>query len=177
MLRTRYFQRTHFGKDEGDLDTDSDMAAQGMEGVGAWIMGCNMFGPVRGPWPNEEWKGWWGLNPVYHVPVFVLTHHARPSLVMEGGTVFHFVTEGIAAALERARDAAGELNVRVGGGASTIRQYLQAQLIDEMHLAASPTLLGTGEPLLAGLDLTKLGYRCEAFVPGERAGFYRITRA
>ena len=176
MLRTRYFQRTHFGKDEGDLDTDSDMAAQGMEGVGAWIMGCNMFGPVRGPWPNEEWKGWWGLNPVYHVPVFVLTHHPRPSLVMEGGTVFHFVTEGIAAALERARDAAGELNVRVGGGASTIRQYLQAQLIDEMHLAVSPTLLGTGEPLLAGLDLTKLGYRCEAFVPGGRAGFYRIVR-
>ncbi|MEZ4761547.1 MAG: dihydrofolate reductase family protein [Flavobacteriales bacterium] len=182
MLRTRYFQQTHFTPgqargDEGDLGMDNDMAAQGMEGIGAWIMGRNMFGPVRGPWPNEDWKGWWGPNPVYHVPVFVLTHHPRPSLVMEGGTVFHFVTEGIAAALERARDAAGELNVRVGGGASTIRQYLQAQLIDEMHLAASPTLLGTGEPLLAGLDLIKLGYRCEAFVPGERAGFYRITRA
>lgn len=177
MLRTRYFQQTHFGKDEGDLGRDNDMATQGMEGIGAWIMGRNMFGPVRGPWPNEDWKGWWGPNPVYHVPVFVLTHHPRPSLVMEGGTTFHFVTEDIEAALERAREAAGELNVRVGGGASTIRQYLQAKLIDEMHLAVSPTLLGTGEPLLAGLDLTKLGYRCEAFVPGERAGFYRIVRA
>ena len=136
-----------------------------------------MFGPVRGPWPDEEWKGWWGSNPVYHVPVFVLTHHPRPSLVMEGGTVFHFVTEGIEVALERAREAAGARDIRVGGGASTVRQYLQAKLIDEMHLAVSPILLGAGEPLLAGLDLPKLGYTCEKSVTGERAVFYSITRA
>lgn len=141
-----------------------------------WLPGRNMFGPVRGPWPDEDWKGWWGPNPVYHVPVFVLTHHPRPSLVMEGGTTFHFITEGIEAALERAHAAAGDKDVRVGGGAATIRQYLQAKLIDEMHLAVSPVLLGQGEPLLAGLDLTKLGYRCEAFTPGERAGFYRVVR-
>jgi len=177
MLRTQYFQKTHFGKDQGDLGTDNDMAAQGMENIGAWIMGRNMFGPVRGPWPDESWKGWWGSNPVYHVPVFVLTHHPRPSLEMEGGTVFHFVTEGIEAALERARDAAGTRDVRVGGGASTVRQYLQAQLIDELLVAVSPTLLGTGEPLLAGLDLPKLGYKCEQIMAGERAAFYRITRA
>jgi len=177
MLRTQYFQKTHFGKDEGDLGTDNDMAIQGMENIGAWIMGRNMFGPVRGPWPDENWKGWWGSNPVYHVPVFVLTHHPRPSLEMEGGTIFHFVTDGIEAALARAREAAGERNVRVGGGASTVRQYLHAKLIDEMHIAVSPVLLGTGEPLLAGLDLPKLGYKCEKSVTGERATYYRITRA
>jgi len=148
-----------------------------MENIGAWIMGRNMFGPVRGPWPDENWKGWWGSNPVYHVPVFVLTHHPRPSLEMEGGTIFHFVTDGIEAALARAREAAGERNVRVGGGASTVRQYLHAKLIDEMHIAVSPVLLGTGEPLLAGLDLPKLGYKCEKSVTGERATYYRITRA
>lgn len=176
MLRTQYFQRTHFGKDEGDLGTDNDMAAQGMENIGAWIMGRNMFGPVRGPWPNEDWKGWWGPNPVYHVPVFVLTHHPRPSLVMEGGTTFHFVTEGIEVALDHARAAAGTRDVRVGGGAATVRQYLQAKLIDELLIAVSPVLLGAGEPLLARIDLKKLGYTCEQYVPGERAGFYRITR-
>jgi dihydrofolate reductase len=177
MLRTQYFQRTHFGKEEGDVGLDNDMAAQGMENIGAWIMGRNMFGPVRGPWPDEEWKGWWGSNPVYHVPVFVLTHHPRPSLEMEGGTVFHFVTDGIAAALERAREAAGTRDVRVGGGASTVRQYLQAKLIDELLIAVSPVLLGAGEPLLVGIDLPKLGYVCEKSVMGERATFYRITRA
>ncbi|MBK8228621.1 MAG: dihydrofolate reductase [Flavobacteriales bacterium] len=177
LLNTHYFQTTHFGKQDGSTGTDNDMAVQGMQNIGAWIMGRNMFGPVRGPWPNEEWKGWWGPNPVYHVPVFVLTHHPRPSLVMEGGITFHFVTGGIHEALERAREAAGDRDIRVGGGASTVRQYLQAKLIDELLIAVSPVLLGAGEPLFAGLDLTKLGYSCEQFIPGERAGFYRIVRA
>ena len=176
LLNTHYFQTTHFGKTEGTLGTDNDMAAQGMQGLGAWIMGRNMFGPVRGPWPNEEWKGWWGPNPPYHVPVFVLTHHPRPSLEMEGGTVFHFVTGGIHEALERAREAAGERDIRVGGGASTVRQYLQAKLIDEMLIAVSPVLLGAGEPLFAGIDLPKLGYQCEKSLTGERAVHYRIKR-
>lgn len=177
MHGTRHFQRTHFGREEGALGTDNDMATQGMEGIGAWIIGRNMFGPVRGPWPNEDWKGWWGSNPVYHVPVFVLTHHPRPSLVMEGGTVFHFVTQGIELALERAREAAGERDVRVGGGASTVRQYLQAKLIDELLIAVVPALLGAGEPLLAGIDLPMLGYKCGQIMVGERAAFFRITRA
>ncbi len=177
LLRTQYFQKTHFGKDDGDTGTDNDFASRMMENVGAWIMGRNMFGPVRGPWPNEDWKGWWGPKPPYGVPVFVLTHHPRPILEMEGGTVFHFVTDGIEGALERARDAAGTRDIRVGGGASTVRQYLQAKLVDEMHLAVSPILLGAGESLLTGLDLPKLGYKCEKSVTGERAVHYRITRA
>lgn len=177
LLRTQYFQKTHFGKDDGDVGTDNDMAVQSMDNVGAWIMGRNMFGPVRGPWPDDEWKGWWGPNPPYHVPVFVLTHHPRPSLEMEGGNVFHFVTGGIHEALERAREAAGARDIRLGGGASTVRQYLQAKLVDEMHIAVSPILLGAGEPLLAGIDLPKLGYKCEKSVTGEWAVFYRITRA
>lgn len=177
LLRTQYFQKTHFGKDDGDVGTDNDMAVQSMENLGAWIMGRNMFGPVRGPWPDENWKGWWGPNPPYHVPVFVLTHHARPSLEMEGGNVFHFVTGGIHEALERARETAGARDIRLGGGASTVRQYLQARLVDEMHLAVSPILLGAGEPLLAGLDLPKLRYKCEKSVAGERAMHYSITRA
>ena len=177
LLRTHYFQKTHFGKDDGDTGTDNDIAVQSMQNLGAWIMGRNMFGPVRGPWPNEEWKGWWGPNPPYHVPVFVLTHHPRPSLEMEGGNVFHFVTGGIHEALERAREAAGARDIRIGGGASTVRQYLQAKLIDEMHLAVSPILLGAGEPLLAGIDLPKLGYTCGKSVTGERAVHYSITRA
>ena len=177
LLRTQYFQRTHFGKPDGDVGVDNDMAVQSMDNLGAWIMGRNMFGPVRGPWPDEEWKGWWGPDPPYHVPVFVLTHHARPSLEMEGGNVFHFVTGGIEEALKRARAAAGERDIRLGGGASTVRQYLQARLVDEMHLAVSPILLGAGEPLLTGIDLPKLGYTCEKSVTGERAVHYRITRA
>jgi dihydrofolate reductase len=177
LLRTQYFQKTHFGKDDGDTGTDNDIAVQCMQNLGAWIMGRNMFGPVRGPWPDENWKGWWGPNPPYHVPVFVLTHHPRPLLEMEGGTIFHFVTEGIEAALELAREAAGARDIRLGGGASTVRQYLQAKLIDEMHLAVSPILLGAGEPLLTGLDLPKLGYKCEKSVTGERAVHYSITRA
>ena len=144
--------------------------------MGAWILGRNMFGPIRGPWPDESWRGWWGKNPPYHVPVFVLTHHSRPPLEMEGGTVFHFVTDGIESALERARDAAGGLDIRLGGGVATIRQYLQARLIDEMHLAVSPILLGSGEHLFAGLDLLSLGYRCTECVPGAKAVHYIIAR-
>ena len=177
LLNTHYFQTTHFGRPGGSTGTDNDMAVQGMENLGAWIMGRNMFGPVRGPWPDEEWKGWWGPNPPYHVPVFVLTHHPRSSLEMEGGNVFHFATGGIHEALERAREVAGERDIRVGGGASTVRQYLQARLIDEMLIAVSPVLLGAGEPLFAGIDLPQLGYKCEEVVVGERATFYRITRA
>jgi len=148
---------------------DDDFAARSFENVGAWIMGRNMFAPSRGPWPADGWKGWWGENPPYHVPVFVLTHHAREPLTMEGGTTFHFVTDGIHAALERAKEAAQGKDVRVGGGAATIRAYLGEGLIDELHLAVSPVLLGRGEHLLAGIDLVRLGYRCSAHTPSERA--------
>jgi dihydrofolate reductase len=141
-------------------DADDDFAARGFVNLGAWIMGRNMFGPVRGPWPDDEWKGWWGKNPPYHVPVFVLTHHARAPLTMEGGTTFHFVTDGIHAALERAKHAAQGKDIRLGGGVATIRQYLTAGLIDEIHLAISPVLLGRGEHLFSGLDLVSLGYQC-----------------
>jgi dihydrofolate reductase len=148
---------------------DDDFAARSFENLGAWIMGRNMFGPVRGPWPDHEWKGWWGKNPPYHVPVFVLTHHARESFTMEGGTTFHFVTDGIHAALERAKQAAQGRDVRIGGGAATVRQYLAAGLIDELHLAISPVLLGRGEPLLPGIDLVGLGYRCSEHAASELA--------
>jgi dihydrofolate reductase len=157
MVTTRTFQSI-YGKGEGTTGADDRWAAQGFENIGAWIMGRNMFAPSRGPWPDDGWKGWWGANPVYHAPVFVLTHHARPDLVMEGGTTFHFVTDGIEAALERARKAAGERDVRLLGGAATIRQYLRAGLIDELHIAVTPMLLGSGESLFADLDATKLGY-------------------
>lgn len=176
LVRTRTFQRMQ-RREGGDTGIDEDFAARGFSSVGAWIMGRNMFGPIRGPWPDESWRGWWGANPPYHVPVFVLTHHERPPLEMEGGTVFHFVTEGSHAALERARAAAGDADIRLGGGVSTIRQYLEASLIDEMHLAVSPILLGSGEHLLAGLDLPALGYRIAECVPGERAVHYIIGRA
>ncbi len=166
---TRTFQQVVLGKDGGSTGIDDDFAARGMENVGAWIMGRNMFGPVRGPWPDESWRGWWGENPPYHVPVFVLTHHPRPSLEMEGGTIFHFVTEGIEAALARAREAAGDRDIRIGGGAATIRQYLGAGLIDEMHMVISPVLLGSGEHLLSGIDLPQLGYRVAEHVASEAA--------
>ena len=165
---TRTF-RAMFGQDGGDTGIDDDFAVRGFANVGAWILGRNMFGPLRGAWPDESWKGWWGDNPPYHCPVFVLTHHPRASIAMEGGTTFHFVTEGIHAALERAREAADGGDVRVGGGVATIRQYLQAGLIDEMHLAISPVLLGSGEGLLGGLDLLKLGYRVSERVPTPKA--------
>jgi dihydrofolate reductase len=167
VFGTRTFQRLHADL-AGDLSAgqaarggvDDDFAARSFENLGAWIMGRNMFSPSRGPWPDDEWQGWWGPNPPYHCPVFVLTHHARPSLTMAGGTVFHFVTEGIHAALERAKEAAQGKDVRIGGGAATVRQYLSAGLIDELHLVISPVLLGRGEQLLAGIDARKLGYEC-----------------
>ncbi len=172
---TRTFQ-TMFGNAEGETGVDDSIAARGMTGFGAWILGRNMFGPVRGPWPDDDWKGWWGPNPPYHVPTFVLTHHARPTLRMEGGTEFRFVTDGIHSALEQARAAAGDLNIRIGGGAATVRQFLQARLIDELHLAVRPVLLGAGEPLFHGIDLRALGYECTKHVAGERATHVYITK-
>jgi dihydrofolate reductase len=158
MFGTRTFQRM-LGKDGGAVGVDDDFAARGLDNIGAWILGRNMFGPIRGPWPDDRWRGWWGENPPYHTPVFVLTHHARASIEMEGGTVFHFVTGGIHAALASAREAAGGKDVRLGGGVAVVRQYLDAKLVDDMHLAVAPLLLGTGEHLFTGLDLPALGYR------------------
>ena len=175
LVNTRTFKRMQ-GREGGDTGIDEDFAARGMTGIGAWIMGRNMFGPIRGPWPDESWRGWWGKNPPYHTPVFVLTHYERPPLEMEGGNVFHFVTEGIHAALEHARAAAGHLDIRLLGGAATIRQYLRAGLVDEMHLPVSPLLLGSGEHLLAGLDLPALGYKCTDGIASARAVHYVITR-
>jgi dihydrofolate reductase len=175
LVSTRTFQRLQ-GGEGGDTGIDEDFAARSMAGIGAWILGRNMFGPIRGPWPDETWRGWWGENPPYHAPVFVLTHHKRPPLKMEGGTVFHFVTEGIHTALERARAAAGDQEIRLLGGVATIRQYLQARLVDEMHLAVSPILLGSGEHLLSGLDLPALGYRCAECVPSMKAAHYILAR-
>ena len=172
---TRTFQRMH-GGGEGETGVDDDWAARGMEGVGAWILGRNMFGPVRGPWPDDSWKGWWGEEPPYHVPTFVLTHHARAPLAMKGGTEFRFVTEGIHEALRQAKDAAGDRDVRIGGGVATLRQYLAAKLIDELHLVISPVLLGSGEPLFAGIDARALGYECVEHAPGTRAAAHVILR-
>jgi dihydrofolate reductase len=151
--------KTMVGEDGGSKGVDETFARRSMEGFGAFILGRNMFGPGRGDWPDDSWKGWWGDNPPYHAPTFVLTHHAREPIEMEGGTTFHFVTDGIHAALERARDAAGAGDVKIGGGALTVRQYLQAGLIDELHFAFSPVLLGRGEAIFEGLDLPALGYR------------------
>ncbi|MEO8298295.1 MAG: dihydrofolate reductase family protein [Burkholderiales bacterium] len=156
---TRTFQAMFGNPEGGGTGVDDDFAQRGFANIGAWILGRNMFGPVRGPWPDDNWKGWWGDTPPYHVPVFVLTHHAREPLVMAGGTTFHFVTDGIHAALARAREAAQGRDVRLGGGVATIRQYLQAGLVDELHLAVGSTPLGRGESLLAGIDLPALGYR------------------
>ena len=171
---TRTFRRMH-GMDDGETGVDEDVAAKGFE-FGAWILGRNMFGPIRGPWPNDEWKGWWGDEPPYRVPVFVLTHHARAPVTMKGGTVFHFVTGGIHAALEQARTAAGARDVRLGGGVATIRQYLMAGLVDEMHLAQSPALLGSGEHLLGGIDLPALGYRVVEHVAAEKATHFVLAK-
>ncbi len=164
------------GKAGGEESADNDFALRGFENVGAWILGRNMFGPVRGDWGDESWKGWWGDTPPYHVPVFVLTHHARAPLEMNGGTTFHFVTGGIHDALRRAREAAGEKDIRVGGGVSTIRQYLSEGLIDEMHLAQGSVVLGKGEALLPGIDLPALGYRVASQRMGERAVHVTIER-
>jgi len=165
---TQTWQRMH-GNQDGETGVDDEVAARGFENIGAYILGRNMFGPVRGPWPDENWKGWWGDEPPYHTAVFVLTHHPRPSLEMKGGTTFHFVTDGIQSALEQAKDAAGENDVRIGGGVSTIRQYLSAGLIDQLHLAIVPVLLGEGENLLGGLNLPALGYECAERIEGKRA--------
>jgi dihydrofolate reductase len=169
LIPTRTCQRTLFGKEGGTTGVDDDFAARGFRNIGAWILGRNMFGPVRGPWPDMSWKGWWGDNPPYHFPVFVLTHHARPSIEMEGGTTFHFVTGGIREALDRAREAAGGRDVRIGGGANTIQQYLREGLIDELHFAIAPVLLGRGERLFEGVDLRALGYACVEFAASEKA--------
>ena len=173
---TRTFQKQLFGSDSGEDGIDEDFAARGFRNVGAWILGRNMFGPVRGPWPDESWRGWWGENPVYHVPVFVLTHHARAPLVMEGGTTFHFVTEGPEVALERAREAAAGKDVRVGGGVSTIQQYLRLRLIDELHIAIAPVLLGAGERLFEGVNLPALGYTCTQHQASSRATHIVLAR-
>jgi len=172
---TRTWQRMNGGAD-GETGADDDAAATGFVNVGAWILGRNMFGPVRGPWPDDSWKGWWGDEPPYHVPVFVLTHHPRAPLVMQGGTEFRFVTGGIHAALEQARDAADGRDIRIGGGVSTIRQYLDARLIDELHLVVSPVLLGAGEHLLHGIDMRALGYECATHFAGTRAAAHLVLR-
>lgn len=176
-LPTRTFQKYLFRRDGGETGVDEDFAARGFRNVGAWILGRNMFGPVRGPWPDDRWRGWWGDNPVYHVPVFVLTHHARAPLVMEGGTTFHFVTDGIEAALARAREAAAGRDVRLGGGVSVIQQYLRQRLVDELHIAISPVLLGRGERLFDGVDLPALGYTCTQHVATPRATHVVLARA
>ncbi len=172
---TRTFQRMH-GNTEGSTGVDEDFAARSFANVGAWILGRNMFGPVRGPWPDEQWKGWWGDEPPYHVPVFVLTHHPRASIEMQGGTTFHFVTDGIHAALERARAAAIGKDVRLGGGVQTVRQYLRAGLVDEIHFAISPVLLGRGEAMFTDIDLTALGFRCSEHVASQSAMHVVLTR-
>jgi dihydrofolate reductase len=163
IFATRTFQKL-IGKEGGATGVDDDLFARGFVGIGAYILGRNMFGPVRGAWADDAWKGWWGETPPFHAPVFVLTHHARAAVPMSGGTTFHFVTGGIHEALARAKEAAGPRDVGLGGGVATIRQYLEARLVDELHLALTPVLLGSGEPLLSGIDLRQLGYRCTEHV-------------
>ena len=175
FFETRTFKRMH-GSEGGTTGIDDDFAARGFAGIGAWILGRNMFGPIRGPWPDDVWKGWWGDNPPYHTPVFVLTHHPRPSIIMAGGTVFHFIADGIRAALERATDAAKGQDIRLGGGVATIRQYLCEGLIDELHLAIAPVLLGSGEHLLAGIELPKLGYQVSEHVAAEHCTHVILTK-
>jgi len=168
FFSTRTWEQMH-GQEGGSTGVDDRWARRGMENVGAWILGRNMFGPVRGPWPDDSWRGWWGEEPPYHVPTFVLTHHEREPLEMKGGTTFHFVTDGIEAALQRAKDAAKDKDVRIGGGVATIQQYLKAGLIDELHLVCRPILMGSGENLFAGLDMTGLGYQYSEHEASESA--------
>jgi dihydrofolate reductase len=175
LFPTRAFQRMH-GKGGGATGIDDDFAARGIENIGAWIMGRNMFGPVRGAWPDETWKGWWGDNPPFQTPVFVLTHHSRPPISMAGGTAFHFVTEGIHAAVERAAAAAKGKDLRIGGGIATIQQFLRAGLIDYLHLAIAPVLLGSGEQLFANIDMLKLGYQCTERVATPKATHVVLTK-
>ena len=183
VLGTKTFQKMHadfagslIGDTVGSEGVDEGFAARGFENVGAWILGRNMFGPSRCAWPDDGWKGWWGNNPPYHVPVFVLTHHARAPIAMEGGTTFHFVTDGIHAALTHAKEAAQGKDVRVGGGVATVRQYLTAGLIDEIHLAIAPVLLGRGEHLFAGIDTVSLGYKCTEHVSTDDATHVVLTK-
>jgi dihydrofolate reductase len=176
LVVTRGWRRMH-GLDGGTTGVDDDFMERSLTNVGAWIMGRNMFGPVRGAWPDDAWKGWWGDKPPFHAPVFVLTHHPRASIAMDGGTTFHFVTEGIDEALSRAAQAAAGRDVVVGGGVATIRQYLGARLIDDMHVAISPILLGSGEHLLFGMDTSKLGYRCDEYVPSAAAAHAVLRRS
>lgn len=175
MFGTRFF-KTMIGEDGGSEGVDQAYADRAMSGFGAFILGRNMFGPVRGPWPDDSWTGWWGANPPYHAPTFVLTHHPRDPIVMEGGTTFIFVTEGIEAALEQARAAAGELDVKIGGGVETVRQYLRAGLIDELHFALSPVVLGEGEAMFAGIDLPALGFRVTEHQATEHASHIVLAR-
>jgi dihydrofolate reductase len=175
FFSTRTWKVMH-GQEGGSTGVDDDWARRAMENVGAWILGRNMFGPVRGPWPDDSWRGWWGEEPPYHVPTFVLTHHPRASIEMKGGTTFHFVTDGIHAALKRAKEAARERDVRIGGGVATIQQYLRARLIHELHLAFPPILMGSGENLFAGLDMTALGYSCTEHVPTDHAIHVVLTK-
>lgn len=173
---TRTFQRALFGADRGTTGIDDDFAARGFSNIGAWILGRNMFGPIRGPWPDMSWRGWWGDNPPFHVPVFILTHYARPPISMEGNTTFHFVTTGIHDALDQARKAANGMDVRIGGGPDTVQQYLRAGLIDELHVAITPVLLGRGEKLLDAVDLRALGYECVKHVASEKATHVVLER-
>jgi dihydrofolate reductase len=175
VVATRMFHKMT-GKEGGTTGTDNDFADRGFDNLGAWIMGRNMFGPIRGSWPDDTWKGWWGNNPPYHCDVFVLTHHPRKPISMDGGTTFHFVTDGIHAALDRARKAANGKDIRLGGGASTIRQYVEAGLVDEMHLALAPKLLGSGEPLFTGMNYLKLGYQVTEYAPTEAATHVVLTK-
>lgn len=176
IFATRTAAQRMLRTEGGETGIDDDFAARSFANVGAWILGRNMFGPVRGPWPDESWRGWWGDDPPYHTPVFVLTHHPRRPLTMQGGTTFHFVTDGIESALRQAREAAGGQDVRVGCGVSTVRQYLQGRLIDEVHVAIAPVVLGSGEALFSGIDLLKLGYRCTGHTPTARATHVLLTR-
>jgi dihydrofolate reductase len=176
LFKTQTFQAMH-GAGGGDADSvDEDFAGRGFQNIGAWVLGRNMFGPVRGPWPDDHWRGWWGEEPPYHCPVFVLTHHARPDLVMAGGTTFHFVSDGLEVALKDAKVAAGGKDVRLGGGVATLRAAFQGRHVDEAHLAVSPVLLGAGEAVFAGLDLPALGYRVTRRMAGERANHIVIGR-
>lgn len=176
FFKTRTF-RTMIGKNDGSTGVDESFASAGNTGFGAFILGRNMFGPVRGEWPDEEWKGWWGDNPPYHRPTFILTHHPRDPIIMDGGTTFYFVTGGIEEAMERAKAAAGEADIKIGGGVSTVRQYLRAGLIDEMHLAISPVILGRGEAMFQGIDLASLGFFVESSVTTEKAMHVMLRKA
>jgi dihydrofolate reductase len=161
FFATRTFRAMH-GEPGGSTGVDEALASNWGPGIGAEIMGRNKFGPQRGPWADEEWKGWWGDNPVFHTPVFVLTHHPRPSIEMDGGTTFHFIDASPAEALDAARQAAGDLDVRIGGGPATIREFLAADLIDHLHIVVAPIVLGRGEPLWDGLEGLEGRFQTEA---------------